>query len=455
LEITLASASNTLLMVVIGVVVLGILVFIHELGHFIAAKMCGIRVLTFSLGFGTPLVKKEYKGTVYQISAIPFGGFVKMAGEHPDDTNDKKPEPDEFPAKPVWQRAFVAVAGPAANLIAAIAMLWVMYMYGVEQPKYLEHPIIGAISEKSSAETAGLQAGDSIIQIDNRKIGGWDDITNAFMQQSRQYAIKYIRNGSELTATITMEKSEKLIPDEPLGGLLPPLPAIIARVNPNSPAEKSGLMKGDTIRSINNQDIYSWYQVLTSLKQYKENTTLSIVVARTTGLDTITAVPKYNQDEKRYIIGMMVDEGEKRIVQYPPGAAFSKGIKKSWDFTTDIFGVLGKLISQEVSVKQLSGPVGIIPASGFVALQGISNILFFMAVIGINLAILNLLPLVITDGGMLLFLLIEAVRRKPLSIKTQMTFNKIAIVFFLTLFLYVTFNDVRRLPEYFQIFNNR
>jgi len=148
----------------------------------------------------------------------------------------------------------------------------------------------------------------------------------------------------------------------------------------------------------------------------------------------------------------MVDEGKKRIVKYPVGVAFNKGMDKSWQYTTMIFDVIKKLVTQQVSAKHLAGPVGIIPISGGMMLQGLSPILDFMGLIGINLAVLNLMPLIITDGGMLLFLLFEAVRRKPLSLQTQMLLNKIAIAFFLMLFLYVTFNDVSRLPEYFRIF---
>jgi regulator of sigma E protease len=451
-ELSLAVIFNKVLLVVLGIVVLGILVFIHELGHFLVAKWCGIRVLAFSLGFGTPLFKKTYKGTEYRISAIPFGGYVKMAGENPDE--EKSGAKDEFTSKPVWQRALVAAAGPLANFIAAIAMLWFMFIYGVEEPVYLEHPIIGAVDEQSLGEAAGLRAGDSILTINNKAIRNWKDIMTSFAMMEKEYTISYNRDGQTGTANIIMKRSDDLIPKDHTAGIMPPLPAIVKATSDGSPAQNAGILGGDTIVGINGKQIISWYQVLQVIKNYDTvaKAPLSLIVARNGSRIPLEATPLFNEKEKRFIIGIMVDEGKKRIVKYPVGVAFNKGMDKSWEYTTMIFDVIKKLITQQVSAKQLAGPVGIIPMSGGMMLQGLSPILDFMGLIGINLAVLNLMPLIITDGGMLLFLLFEAVRRKPLSLQTQMLLNKIAIAFFLMLFLYVTFNDVSRLPEYFRIF---
>jgi regulator of sigma E protease len=182
------------------------------------------------------------------------------------------------------------------------------------------------------------------------------------------------------------------------------------------------------------------------------NDQMTFVISRKGTHLSLSVKPQYDQTAKRPLVGIRVGEGKSKKVRYAPYAAIGKGLDKGWEYTTMIFDVIGKLASREVSAKQLAGPVGIIPASGFIALQGLSPILNFMALIGINLAVLNLLPLVITDGGLLFFLLLEAIRRKPLSLKTQMLINKIAIAFFLFLFLFVTVNDIKRLPEYFKIF---
>lgn len=450
--ISLLLILNKLLPIILGIIVLGILVFIHELGHFLAAKSCGIRVIAFSLGFGPSIFKKEFRGTEYRISAVPFGGYVKMAGENPEES--KEGASDEFTSKPVWQRAFVAFAGPAANFISALAMLWFMFIWGVERPLYYENPVIGAVNEKSAAEQAGIRAGDSLIAIGDHQVKSWEDINAAFAKQNKEYSLMYARDGQKFTTTMKMKKNNELIPKEPTGGIMPPLPAIIASVSSNSPAERAGLQKGDTIKAINNQKIYSWFQVLSIIKNYgnSNKAPMQIVISRKSSSLSLSAKPEFDSNTKRYIIGIMVDQGKQRVVKYPVPVAFSKSIDKGWEYTTMIFDVIGKLISREVNANQLAGPVGIIPASGFMVMQGVSPILNFMALIGINLAVLNLMPLVITDGGMLLFLALEAIRRKPLSIKTQLIFNKIAITAFLLLFLFVTFNDVLRLPEYFRIF---
>lgn len=449
---SLESIFQPVLLVAIGIIILGILVLIHELGHFIVAKLCGIRVLAFSIGFGTPLFKKEIGGTEYRISLIPFGGYVKMAGENPDD--EKSGSADEFTSKPVWQRALVAVAGPVANFVFAFLMLWFMFVWGVEEPLYLERPVIGAVTKGSISENAGLQAGDSVLTINNKPMKSWSDINMVFALQSREYKISFVRDGQLKNTKMTMQKSDDLIPKDHTGGIMPPLPAVVKMTNPSSPAEKAGIQKGDTIVSVNGEGIYSWFGVLTVIANYDSvaKAPLEIVAGRKSGRVNLSVTPQYSADSKRYLIGVMVDEGDKRIVKYNVAHAYKKSVEKSWDYTTMIFDVVAKLLSREVSAKQLSGPIGIIPMSGGMALQGLSAILDFMGLIGINLAVLNLLPLVITDGGVLLFLLFEAVRRKPVSIKTQMIFNKIAIAFFLFLFLYVTLNDIQRMPDYIRIF---
>lgn len=439
---------TSIVSIVLGLVVLGILVFIHELGHFLAAKSCRIRVLAFSLGFGAPIFKRTVKGTEYRIGSIPFGGYVKMAGENPEEGGEQSP--DDFPSKPVWQRAFVAIAGPAANFIAAFMMLWVMYIWGVDRPLYMENTIVGAVSDSSAALRAGFAPGDSVVTINGKPVKSWEDIQTQFAQQEVSYTIEYVRSGQTFTTTVVPEKS-KSIPKHMAAGLLPPLPAVVADVIDSSAADKAGLLPGDTIVTIDSQRIYSWFQMTSIIEKWQGGNPLSFTVSRKNESLTLAITPKYNETEKRNLVGIRVGEGKARIVKYSPAGAIDHALDKTWEYTIMIFDVVGKLVSQKVPASQLSGPVGIIPASGFMVMQGLSNLLNFMALIGINLAVLNLLPLVITDGGMLLFLILEAIRGKPLSVKTQSMFNKVAIAFFLLLFLYVTFNDVMRLPDIFKL----
>jgi len=440
------------LSVILGLLVLGVLVFIHELGHFLAAKACGIRVLAFSLGFGRPLLKKTVKGTEYRLSAIPFGGYVKMAGENPEDEHSNAP--DEFQSKPVWQRMIVAIAGPLFNYVSAFVMLLIMFVVGVERPPYMERPVVGAVTTASIAEKNGIMPGDSIVAINGKAVTDWESVQQAFALQEPTYTLDVVREKSATTLTMVMGKAEKrgAIPKDPMGGLLPALPAVVAEVLPSSAASDAGLMSGDAVVSINGKAVHSWFDLVAMVEKYRGETPLAFVVRRGTSELAIPLLPRYDEATKRSLIGVKVSEGKGRIVRYQPPAALSKALDKTWENTTMIFDVLGKLFSRKVSAQQLSGPLGIIPASGFMALQGFSTILGFMALIGINLAVLNLMPLIITDGGLIFFMLIELVRKKPLSMKTQLTFNKVAMALFLGLFLFVSFNDVKRLPEVFRIF---
>jgi regulator of sigma E protease len=438
------------LSVVIGVFILGIMVLIHELGHFIAAKHFKFKVLAFSVGFGKVLLSKKIGETEYRLSAIPFGGYVKMAGENPDE--DRQGAPDEFQMKPKRQRAVVAVAGPLANFLSAILMLWIMFMYGVNHPTFYERPIIGHVADSSAAKEAGVMAGDSMVSVNGKKISSWDDFEGIFLTGSATYVMDVVRGGETKQLTVRKDHNRGELYAQPPFGLFAPLPAVIGRVQDTMPGAKAGLMAGDTVVAINAAPVISWFQLTDLIQGGSPETPLVFSIKRPGGSAEISVVPYYHVVEKRRIVGIEVARSAYRIVRYPPGKAFSLCLDKSWDYTTMIFTVLGKLISREVSTKELAGPVGIIPASGIVALQGLSPILNFMALISINLAVINLFPLIITDGGMLLFLLLEAIRRRPLSLKTQMAFTRFAIIFFIMFFLYVTFNDINRMPQLFRMF---
>jgi regulator of sigma E protease len=327
-----------------------------------------------------------------------------------------------------------------------------MFIAGTERPQYLERPVVGSVRDSSIAASAGLLSGDSIISINGRTVPDWEYVETAFAQQEREYSLVVIRDGKEYPARMEIKHTGAAIPKDPTGGLMPPLPAIVADVLPSSAALKAGLKKNDLIRTLNGVPVHSWFEVVATMEKYRDGSPLVVDLLREGAAMSVSLTPQFDSTAKRFLIGVRVSEGKGRVIKYAPGPALSKAIDKGWSYTTMIFDVLGKLFSQKVSASQLSGPLGIIPASGFMALQGLAPILNFMALIGINLAVLNLLPLIITDGGLIFFLLIEAIRRKPLSLKTQLVFNRVAIAFFLTLFIFVSFNDVMRLPEIFRIF---
>ena len=441
---------RVLLSVVVGIFILGVMVIIHELGHFLVAKTLRFKVLAFSIGFGKALLKKTVGETEYRLGAIPFGGYVKMAGEQPGD--EQTGESYEFMVKPKWQRAAVAVAGPLANFFSAILMLWIMYQYGIEHPKYFDRPVVGFVADSSAAHDAGILAGDSIIAMNGASISSWDDMNDHFMTLANPVSLALMRDGERLKRELWREPKKGEEYSQAPFGMYPALPPVVGRVSDSLPAAKAGIRAGDTVLSIDSVKLYSWYQISDLLQNGKPGKERRIGIARTGMRETLAVLPQFNESASRYLLGIEIKKPETRLVRYGAVPAIGRCLNKAWDFTTMIFDVLGKLISRKVSTAELSGPVGIIPASGIIALQGLSPMLNFMALISINLAVLNLFPLIITDGGLLLFLLLEAVRRRPLALKTQLAINRFAIAFFIAFFIYVSMNDLHRLPEIFKLF---
>ncbi len=441
---------QSILQILIGLLVLGLLVLVHELGHFIAAKAFGVRVISFSIGFGKALVSKQIGETEYRISAIPFGGFVHMAGEHPEDDHEQKP--DEFPAKPIWQRAIVAVAGPTSNFITAVAFLWLALVIGMEVPNYLNTAAIGDVLDDSPAAEAGLQPGDTVVSINGRDIESWQDIDGAFSLLEDEYTIVVRRDGERRTLTLPAQTAEGENWQTSIyaGGMMPSPPPVIGVVEEDSPAEIAGLRAGDSVVAVDGSKIVSWSQLSSRVASWDTaQQPLNLRVAREDTVLAFSMTPYMDEDLGRYRIGMRAAEGPTTTRRLDPIAAVPASFGRSVDMVVLIGNTLKQLFTQRISPKELAGPIGIVQMSGGMALLGLVPVLNFMALIGINLALLNMLPLIITDGGMLLFLAIEAVRGKPLSLNAQLIVNRIAILLFLMLFVYVTFNDILRLPRFF------
>ncbi|MBD3420328.1 MAG: RIP metalloprotease RseP [Chitinivibrionales bacterium] len=441
-----------LLMWGIGIFVLGLLVFVHELGHFLMAKWCGIRVLAFAVGFGKPLAKWHGKdGTEYRLCAIPFGGYVHMAGEHPEDGTEGKP--DEFGSKSIWQRGLVALFGPLFNYVSAFLLIWIIYMVGVNVDKGQANTRIGGIIRDLAQDNSELQVGDSLLTINGITITSWKDVSQAFVLKDEVLRIKLIRDGERKIAELKIDTddSAQVINS---GGLLPYHPPVVDAVSQDTPAQHAGLHKGDTIATINGNDITTWSQISYYVSKYDSSKAPMVVgIKRKNSYRELEITPQYNADYNSHIIGISFERSYV-IQRFGPVQAFMISSSKAWDFTTLVFKVIGKIASRDVSVKNLSGPVGIVSMSGGMALNmPFSELMMFIAMIGINLAVLNLLPLIITDGGILFFLAIEAVRGKPLPTKVQLVINQVAIVLFITLFVFVTFNDFRNLPRILRIFS--
>ncbi|MBD3243311.1 MAG: RIP metalloprotease RseP [Chitinivibrionales bacterium] len=442
-----------LLQIVIGLLVLGLLVLIHELGHFVTAKLFGVRVISFSIGFGKPLLTRTFGGTEYRISAIPFGGFVHMAGEHPEDEQEQKP--DEFNAKPIWQRALIALAGPTANYASAVAFLWLAFVIGVPTPRYLNNTVVGGISDSTAAAMTAIQPGDTILAIDGQAVGSWQDIENAFSRLEQSYRLDVARNGERLSVTmggITQNNGNGEMQIHPTAGLLPAPPPVIGDINDDSPAGEAGLQPGDSVVAVNGEPIAYWPQLSDRVSDYDTAAgSVQLTVVRDGERRIVDVTPAYDERVGRYLIGINLAEQPTLVRRYGVFEAVPRAFGRSVDIVVLVYNTVKQLFTRRIPPDQLAGPLGIVQMSGGVAFMGVVPILRFMALIGINLALLNLLPLVITDGGLLLFMGIEAVRGKPLPLRYQLVINRIAIAFFIVLFMYVTFNDILRIPKLFNL----
>ena len=426
----------------IGVFVLGILVFIHELGHFLAAKLCKIPVITFSIGFGKKILYKKVGETTYQIAAIPFGGYCALEGENPKE-NDRIPE-NSFERHPIWQRALVAFAGPFFNIITAYLFLVLMFMNGVPYAPYLDTNAVGFVAQESPAY-GKIERGDKIISVNGKKVSNWQEIQERFSDLSKEHTVALKRGNDTLSVSLNISLPDPKSLESKGSGIYPPIPAVVGAVEQSSVAKAAGLLAGDSVISINNAEIYCWQMVSETIGKYNDSLgEISITVARGGEIIDIPVVPRYSGEHKRYLIGIVMANPNVSIKRYTFAKSLKLAYKDCLKYSVLIFDTLKKLLTLVVSPQYLSGPVGIMQMSGAAAKSGLSSLLQLLALIGINLGILNLMPLVITDGGVLSLLLAEAIMRKPISLKIR---EKLTVVFttaFLCLAVFVTFADIMR-----------
>jgi regulator of sigma E protease len=416
-------------------IVIGILVFVHEFGHFIMAKRAGVRVEKFSLGFGPKLIGYKKGDTEYVISALPLGGYVKMAGENPDE--EPTGAPDEFQSKSVWQRAKIAATGPLTNIILAFLVMPFVFMVGT----YTLGPArVGFVEKGSPAEQAGFQIGDIIEKINSRSITDWETAEMLIaVNPDTDLAVTVDRSGEKKTLALR----PKLDAEQKIGvsGLYPDFPAEVGRLIPGLPAEKSGLQVNDKIIAVDAAPVYYWNQFSTMVRK-SQGKTLTLTVEREQKKVQITVTPR--EEGGRYVIGI---EPLVRMSfrKYGLGDSLRLGFNKTVEFIDLTVVTLRKLLTFNLSIKTLGGPVLIAQMSGKAAAAGLSSFLSFLAMISISLGILNLLPIPILDGGLILFLVIEAVRRKPLARKTMEVAQSIGAAVLITLIAVVSYNDVMRM----------
>lgn len=421
--------------------VLGVLVFVHELGHFMAAKRVGIKVLKFQLGFNPTVASVKRGDTEYSIGALPLGGYVKMAGDNPDEGLTGSPE--EFLSKSKWERFQVLIMGPVMNLGLAVILTAVVLYQGAERLAYEDQPVVvGAVAADSVAERAGIQAGDRIVSVADRAVPTWEDFYIAVSTRTnRQVAIRFQRNGEELTRTVIPVASTLSRFEIGEIGVLPNVHPHIRAVVKGEPAEAAGLLAGDRVVSVSGDPIIFGAQLRDAIAKRPEQPIVLSILRDGRPMD-VTATPARRGTDGR--LGIEIAD---ETVSIKPGVlgAATMAVEKNVQYSGLIFQTVWGLLTRETSPKQLMGPVAIAQLSGESAQLGWIALFSLMAQISLNLGLLNLLPIPILDGGHIFIMALEGLARRDFSIRLKEKMLLAGFVVLMMLMVTVIYNDLTRI----------
>jgi regulator of sigma E protease len=422
--------------------VLGVLIFVHEFGHFLVARLYGVRVITFSLGFGPKLLKVRRGATEYCVSVIPLGGYVKLAGETVEE--DLTGAPDEFLSKSKWVRFQVYLAGPTMNILLALLLTFIVLLRGADVPLYeTSAPVIGSLAPGSPAEKAGLRVGDRVLRFGDRDVQTWDDLDSAVMTKAnRQLEIAVRRQGALVAAHITPQAVTRY----ELGslGIGPVMRPQVQMVNPTGPAARAGLERGDVLLALNGQRGPDRQQIISRIQQ-SAGTPIVFTIERAGQSRDITIVPEKNGATG--VIGVQISALETRRVDPNVVQAVALSVRQNWDTTVQIGRTLRGLLTADTPVRQLMGPVAIAQLSGDAAQLGWLTLFQFMAMISLNLGLLNLMPVPVLDGGHIAILGFESLARRDLTTRVKERVLMVGAALIVVLMVTVVYNDVMRLMK--------
>lgn len=424
--------------------VLGVIVFIHEFGHFVAAKSFGIRVDVFSLGFGKRLFGFRYGVTDYRISALPLGGYVRMAGENPGD--ELTGNPDEFLSKPRWQRFIVAIAGPAMNVLLAIGLLVMVYMVQFPRNSYLDQAaVVATVDANSPAATAGIQPGDRILRIDGVSNPTWEQVgMRAAVSAGHAIEVDVLRQGKIVETHLTPPSPDSQ--GDQILGLVPRQEVVIEAIDPGSAAAKAGMQAGDRIVAVNRIPILDPTTLVNAIHA-SAGKPVTLTVQRKQQALALTVAPKteIQGNQREYRIGVALSSGVHFVsLSFPE--AFKESLRSNRQSSLLILDLLGKLVAHRASISSLQGPIGIATLTGEAVRQPtLVPLVWITSMISLNLGILNLLPIPVLDGGMILFLLIEGLLRRDLSLRVKERVYQMGAAFLLILMTVVVYNDIIRI----------
>ncbi len=422
-------------------VLIGVMILIHELGHYMVARWFDVRVESFSFGFGPRLFGFRRGETDFRVSAIPFGGYVKMSGEQPG--GETQDDPRSFIAKPRWQRLLIAFAGPFMNIVLAVALLTGLFLFKYPKPLASDaSAVIGHVLPDTPAAKAGLREGDRIVQLDGAADPTWEDVTiKELSSANRPMQVVVDRGGRRFATTVTPTLAERM--GVGYAGWAQQAEIQVADLTPGMPAEKSGLRRGDLLISADRVPIRSRYK-LQELVRASGGKPMDIDVLRDGRRMTFTVEPVFSDADKRWMIGVAPDH---RIVyvKLPLGEALAESVRQNVRGATLIYEFLRGIVAQRMSAKSIDGPIRIAQLSGDAAREGAYSYINLMAAVSLNLAIINLLPIPILDGGVILMLLFEMLIRRDLSMPVKEAVFKFGFVFLLMVMAFVIYNDITKM----------
>ena len=437
--------SDFLTSVVAVIGVLGFMILIHEFGHYAVAKLLGVRVEQFAIGFGKRLIGFRKGETDYRINAIPLGGYVKMSGENPMD--QRTDDPREFMNHSRWHRFLIAIAGPAMNILLAIFLLTTVYMVHYEYPVYLDKPaVLDGVKPGSAAAQAGLLAGDRIVKVDNIDNPTWEQLEPRVWLSPNQPLTVTVQRGNQVFDKTIVPKP---VTSSEVGsaGWYAENSVVVGRVEPQLPAAKAGIKEEDQIVALNGQPVHSLESVIDSLQQTKDKPVdLTVLRAGETLHFTMSPVLSKTEDpkENRYRLGFS-NKGEVKVTTLPFSKALSLSLERNRQYSLMILELAKKLVQRKISLRAVSGPIGIAQEAGYAAQQkGWTPLMELTAGISLNLGIFNLLPIPILDGGVILFLAIEGLMRRDISMNIKERVYQAAFVFLVLFAVMVIYNDLMK-----------
>ena len=419
------------------VFVLGVVIILHELGHFLVARYFKIRIETFSVGFGPRLLGFRRGDTDYRLSAFPLGGYVKMAGDTPSETLTG--DPHEFLSKPKWQRFLVASAGPLMNMILAVILLSGLFMYGREVPEVLTtQASVGVIETGSPADQAGIRKGDRIAEFEGKVKPNWQEVeARVALNAGKSLSLVLDRNGESIPTTVIPVKKEPS--ERGYVGMGPQVPVIVKRVTSEA-AKAAGLQPGDEVTNVNGIDLTASAETIQTILQGIKEPTFPIIVNRSGEMLKLQITP-FLKDGLKYI-GMDLLPPPTVTIKLGFSEAVSKSISTNVEYGKAIFQVIGMLFKREASLKQLDGPIGIVRASGEALNQSFATLISLMALISLNLGLLNILPIPVLDGGVMLMLIVESLMGRDMSLRLKERINFVSVIALLMLTVLVVYNDI-------------